>query len=637
MSRKIPHAAFCEEYDEDSHVIRPHTRQVANVAARRSRTDLRSVLEPLVDVGSDSGYSSRTAATVHSTQSAPSGRKSPGPLKLRTDLDRVRSIRKERTKDRNPRTPRDDKMQVGAYPSMSHHHQMQPSPSRSQRRESSQVRHPPGNCWECDHGLYHGSAPVEPRAIDYPYYVSQPSTPSIADYPPPSPQTARYPPPSIIQDTQTRPSARAGRSNSYNAPRPISYHGGAPPNMGGGMMYHPGSMTRYDHGPPPSSSAYANAQYAPSSYGQQGPYYGLPDYIPHDTRKERSSSRTRDSGRARRPSTYAQQMPDFDLVSAFDDDDEPLEAPPPPPVQLQPRQRQPSHSSHDEDYYRMPPPPMKHKAAPNIIQKRPQPQKVQTSPVVLSERRGSQSLDLTDLRDALPNYEYRGSSRETVVPERNHSLRSSRRPTTMYHEPPPPPPPSRPARMAVEHFRRRQPTVYDPEPSGDEMEDKHLRAEEYQASRTAKSPAIAVPLTADALYKAKSSARTASDSGSQKTRSASSRGSDARTQSGSGMGGPKPEEDNNFVMTMNGITLSLNQESIGRKTISVQAGETGALSLNIQGKRPKKYLAEGSRFSGSTGRREIEDPRRARGDRRSDRASRRSSRSVYSGGQYEVR
>ncbi|KAA8644034.1 uncharacterized protein ATNIH1004_008230 [Aspergillus tanneri] len=201
MSGKVPHAAFCEEYDEDAHVILPETRRVANVAAKRSKTDLISSAEPLVDVASDSGYSSRTAATVNSTQSGPSGQKSPIPLKLdtapkRVDLDRVRSHRKERTKERTARPARDDKMQVGTYPSASHHQHpsMQRSPSRSRRRESAHLRHYPGTCWECDQGLYHATNPVEVRQMEYPYYMSQPSTPSVHDFPPAITPSSTIPP-----------------------------------------------------------------------------------------------------------------------------------------------------------------------------------------------------------------------------------------------------------------------------------------------------------------------------------------------------------------------------------------------------------------------------------------------------------
>jgi hypothetical protein len=168
-------------------------------------------------------------------------------------------------------------------------------------------------------------------------------------------------------------------------------------------------------------------------------------------------------------------------------------------------------------------------------------------------------------------------------------------------------------------------------PVGDELEEKQRDAEEYQASQSGKSTSSApVPLTADALQKAKaSSQRAASDSGSQKSRSASSRGSDARTQSGSGvLTTTRPaEEDNNIVMTMNGVTMSFTQESVGGKRISVRTGQTGAVELNIEGKRPKKYVAGGSDYTTASS-------ASRKGDRKSDRTSHRSGRSVYNGSRY---
>ncbi|PYI08512.1 hypothetical protein BO78DRAFT_73767 [Aspergillus sclerotiicarbonarius CBS 121057] len=647
MSRKVPHAAFCEEYDEDAHVILPETRQIANLTSKRSKPALRSPGPPLVDVASDSGYSSRTAATVNSTQSGPSGRKSPVPLKLdtslvkRADLDRVRSKAKERPKQRIARPSREDKMQVGPYPNGMGHPaaHAQRSPSRSRGRETSQVRHYRGTCWECDNGLYHASStPVESRPMDYPYYMSQPPS-SGQDYPPPSPRDPRYAP-NPVQDIQvscSRPAARGNASLYHPNNRPVSFHG-MMPGMGQMMYPPPSNMGRYEHGPPPSSSAYANSpSYAPSHYSQQS-YFGMPDFVPpSEHRQGRSVSSTRDQPRGRRPSLYGSPVVDYDSASAaFDDEDLLDTSPPPPPREHRPRL--PSHSSHEreEDYYRMPPPPTKHRAAPHIIQKRPEPRKSVTAPSapsITSDRRSIRSFEMGDMKDALPSdgYGYRRSSRETVVPERN---RSFRRPTA-YQES------ARPSRVAVANSRRRQPTIYDfpdddeddDDEEDDEMDEKQREAEEYQATRTAKPvpPAPPVPLTADALYKAKASQRPESDSGSQKSRSNSSRGSDARTQNGSNAGS-KPEEDNNIVMTLNGVTMSFPQDSVGGKRISVRTGETGAVELNIEGKqRPKKYLTNGSEYTGSVApsRREIEDPRRPRSDRKSDRASHRSSRSTY--------
>ena len=646
MSRKVPRAAFVEEYDEDARVIIPDTRQVAN------KTDLRLPPEPLLDIASDSGYSSRTAATVNSSQSTPSTQKPPGPLKVdttpkRADLDRVRSTRKDRAKekDRTARPARDDSMQVGSYPSASHHHAppMTRSPSRSRRRETGQGQHYPGTYWDYEQGSYHGMSAADPKAMDYGYYMSQPSTPSVADYPSASRNTQRYAD-SVIQDVNvsrsTRPHARGNRSSSYHGPpdRPMSFHGMVP-GMGGGMMYHP-QLSRYEHGPPLSSSAYAHTPaYAPSPYGPhpqpqpqpqpQLPYYGPEYHQPQEHPRDRSMSRTRDQKRNRRSSVYGTPAVDYDyfIPPPFDDDDA-LESPPP----HENRQRMPSHSSHDrgDDYRRMPPPPLKHQSRPQIIQKRPDlSRKAATHSSVSSEGPPSRgAIDLSDLRDALPEYGYRQSSRETVIPERRGSRRDSRR-SESYHDS------IRPSRRIVESNRRRQPSpIFDSDlgSDDDDIEEKQREAEEYQATRSVKS-AAPMPLTSDALLKAKSSHAghpAASDSGSQKSRSNSSRGSDARTQNGSGVG-TKAEEDNNIYMTMNGVTMSFTQESVGGKRISVRAGETGALELNIEGKRPKKYLTGGSDYTGTVARREADGVRRPRGDRRSDRASRRSSQSMYSG------
>lgn len=618
MSGKVPHAAFVEEYDEDAHITRPETRQVANGAAKHSRTDLnlKSAFEPLVDGASDSGYSSRTAATVNSTQSGPSGRKSP-PHKVestlkRADLERVRSTRKDRTKDRSGRPARDDKMQVGAYPSSSHHPHLQRSPSR-RRREAAHVRHYPGTCWECDQGLYHPPAPVEPSPMDYPYYVSQPA--HVHDYrpPPPSPQTPRYPP-SVIEDVHVssrRPRARSNRSISYHSNnRPVSMHDMVP-NMGG-VMYNPSPLNPYEHGPPLSSSAYKNQHpYHPSQYPQPPGYFPVGDFMPPpEPHQDRSMSRPRDAGRARRSSVYSSSVADYDPSLAYEDG-EPMERRP----SREQRPRMAPHYSYDrdEDYYRMPPPPMKPKPAPQIIQKRPDPpRKSATTTAIHSERRPSRAFDMSELEAALPGPRYRHSSRETIIPERSLSTRDGRRSNTLYYA-------SSRRPRDDEGRRRHRASVYN-YPGGD-IEEKQREAEEYQAATASKS--VAVPLTADALSKAKAQ-RAGSESGSQKSGSNSSRGSENRS---------KAEDDKNIVMTMNGVTMSFTQESVGGKRISVRTGDTGAVELNIAGKRPKKYLTEGSRsnHTSSSGRREVEDPRRARDERRSDRASRRSSRSTYSG------
>ncbi|MCJ1473010.1 hypothetical protein MMC13_001659 [Lambiella insularis] len=76
--RPDSHAAYFEDYSEDTNTAVPGTRQTANVAAKRSRPELR--IKPVSSVkgrdeASDSGYSSQTAATVASrTSSTPASK-----------------------------------------------------------------------------------------------------------------------------------------------------------------------------------------------------------------------------------------------------------------------------------------------------------------------------------------------------------------------------------------------------------------------------------------------------------------------------------------------------------------------------------------------------------------------------------
>ncbi|MCJ1400497.1 hypothetical protein MMC11_003703 [Xylographa trunciseda] len=67
--RHDSHAAYLEDYSEDTNATVPGTRQTANIAAKRSRPELRNKpINPTKgrDEASDSGYSSQTVATVAS-------------------------------------------------------------------------------------------------------------------------------------------------------------------------------------------------------------------------------------------------------------------------------------------------------------------------------------------------------------------------------------------------------------------------------------------------------------------------------------------------------------------------------------------------------------------------------------------
>ncbi|MCJ1388263.1 hypothetical protein MMC18_001108 [Xylographa bjoerkii] len=79
--RHDSHAAYLEDYSEDTKATVPGTRQTANIAAKRSRPELRN--KPISttkgrDEASDSGYSSQTVATVASHGSSSQGSKPEG-------------------------------------------------------------------------------------------------------------------------------------------------------------------------------------------------------------------------------------------------------------------------------------------------------------------------------------------------------------------------------------------------------------------------------------------------------------------------------------------------------------------------------------------------------------------------------
>ncbi|KAJ5826385.1 hypothetical protein N7474_003523 [Penicillium riverlandense] len=631
-------AAFVEDFDEENHAPLPDTRQVANTAAKISRLEPRAPAELLVDGGSDSGYSSRTAATANSTQSGPLGEKGPPiPLKVdtasqRVDLGRKSSTRKDRLKDtaRPSRSSHDEKAHAGAYPLSTH--QPAPAPrssSKSRRRDSIMVQHYHDSCYECANGRYHSSTPVEPPATEYPFYI--PQRPPGADYMPPSPHTPRYPGP-VIQDinvTQTsRPQGRAGRSNSYQSvyhlnQRPMSFHGALP----GMSMYHQQPMNSYDqHGPPPANSAYANSPVYPESpVGSSGFYYPGPEYVTAGPppRRDRSRSSTREQSRARRSSSlYGPPVVESEVFSPYYEEGEPADRRS--SREIRGRRSSKSTYARDEDYYRMPPPPPpapKHRGAPQIIQpKRPDPpRKSQTAGAVPSQHRQPNPFDMSDLGGVLPDHAHHRLSREGAFPVRSQSQRENRR-STSYNDP------SRAARVAIESSRhpRLSQHYYDDGRTGS-LEDKQREIEDYQAARSGRpAGAAAIPLSAETMLPHKGSNRVGSESGSQKSRSNSSRGS----------GGSKGDDDINLVVS--GVKMSFTRESVDGKSINIRRGDS-SFRLNIEGNRQPKGYLPGPPYSDYTGggsRRELEDGRHSRDGRPSDRASR-SSRSTYSRTRYQ--
>ncbi|EKV06589.1 hypothetical protein PDIG_69210 [Penicillium digitatum PHI26] len=625
MASKGPWPACVEDYDEEHHAILPDTRLSANIAANTAAklsTRLERFQEPLIDGASDSGYSSRTAATVNSTQSGPSGGKGPTtPLKLdtprRNDLARKSSTRERKDKERS-RPSREEKM-VGAYPGAAHHAHVPRSSSKSRQRESSHAGPYHDNYYDYP-TQYHQSNPGDHRQSEYSYYQSRPPVPEYSS----SSHHAHYP--AVVENIHASHSGRPSRSNSYHTyhpnGRPMSFHG-VPHGMGSGMASPMYPQHGYDHhGPPPASSAYMH-QYSSSSYGQTPSYYApsASDYPPSEYPRERS--RSREPSRHRSSSVYTAPIPPVDSASyPWFDEEPPMEHYSSRDVRERPPTR---HQEQDEDYYRMPPPGAKPKPRPQIHQaKRPErpepPRKMHTSAGIPSQRRPSRGMDrdldrmdMPELGAALPVIQDRSRrriSREAPLPERTHSLRDRRRSTSYQDD-------RRTAQVAVASSRRRKPIDFSDDEqssSGGDLEDLEREAENYQAARSGRAASAALPPSADALLPAKASHRNGSESGSQNSRSSR----DSATPS-------RKEEDKNMTLTLNGFQIGFTSEAVTGKSINILTEETGGVRLNIGGPRvPKQHVnSTSSNYAGGSSRRELEDVvRRPRDDRRSERSRR---------------
>ncbi|PGH12124.1 hypothetical protein AJ80_06845 [Polytolypa hystricis UAMH7299] len=655
------YAAFCEEFDENANCALPETRKVANVAAKRSNPHLRPLETTNADGASDSGYSSRTVATIGSGDSLASGTRSPAYTLLDTklanrDISRPRGRHVEEKREKTKVKGKDKEIREGKSSSSSKTMQTtirnpaHPPPNPRSSSKSRSSRQQPCTCWDCDKpGGYHQavmSTPVDHRAMDFTAYLQQHSHGYDV---PPSPQTSRYPA-MVTQDQPPRPppSTRSQRSQSFSQHRPASFHSGMMPDMNMNMMYMPmpppTAPTSYDHGPPLSASAYTNApSYMSSPYMGGGPPTPHASHTPYESspqlkyerQRAPSASRSPDKPPSRRSSNYGPAVVDYHTTPTayYNDNFERRSS-----REIHGRRQSVIYHDHDpdEDYYRMPPPPApssKKKPAPQVIPipRRPSARKAKTSAATPTVSRAPpSSFDLNDLRDALPPRMARRESREPISPERDPSGGRHRVRTTSYHDP------THAARVSVESSRRRRSSVYgnmEQQLGNRDLDQKQREVEEYQASRNGSSRA-SVPSQPynpiDSLVKARHSQRADSDSGSQRSQTESSRGSDAKTKNSSGVSRP---DDDSITMIIRGVKIDLSTDSVEGKKINVRSGEEGGVELNIEGRRPKKYLLARSDSLSTASRRELlEDARRVRDiDSKSDRASRRSSRSGYSG------
>lgn len=647
--------AFVEDFDESLDNIVPNSQQVANTGAKvSSRLDPR-LQEPLIDVASDSGYSSRTAATVNSTQSGPSGGRSPPPLK--TDLPKQRTTELARTTSHRDRDRRDkeraarrheEKVQMAAYGPSHLQTRMHRSPSKSNRR-NSYVPSPADIYYEGSRP-YHSSTPVDPPPMDY--YSPMFARPPMPDFPPPmSPHAVGYP--DQEYHSSRHPHSGSYRSSMYHQdPRPWSVGlRGYPQHQQQPLAPPPPPSHGYDRGPPPPSGAWHGHQgsYSSSPYG--APSYMQSDYYPQEpSYRERSESRPRDPSR-RRPSMYSQQqLPPPPPMAAEDmfppewDDEQGMEefyrqAEKPrgrvskaisPDYDDDRRRRVSKAPSPDyEDARRMPPPSRPaHKTAKIHQRTRPEARKSQSSTAVPGNRHSS-GLDLFELDDLLhndPDYAVPSRRAPKELPPalgRSQSVAGGRR-STSYRE-------NRRSGVMENSLRRRGRETYYHDDNGgssvEDLEETERDAEEYQRVTSGLPANGHVPLSDEGAFLPKARTGLPSETGSRKSGSNSSRGSATKTE----------KENQNMTLSLNGMSIAFAEESLTGKSISIRTGDQGSMQFNITDgttrRQPKQYVQEStySERTGTGSRRALEDGSsrymRTRDDGRSEKSVHRSSRS----------
>lgn len=266
----------------------------ANVATKRSHpsnlgTDKSPVLEKVVniDVQSDSGYSSHTAATMSSADSGPSAKAQSPPssthasaapvppaspaVKRRPTLSQQGDERQ--SSHSSPRKPLARSGSVSTRNST--------RPAARERRPTATA--PPSEdctdptCTKCVPPV-RGRRP-KPSPLDSGLDISYPPFDQQSHRSDPAPTTSSYSVPqspqqpnnymrgpAVVQPGQTR-----GRRSSSMA-RPVSFAGDAPQNYWvPGMMGYP-SPPQDQYGPPPAMSAYAMHHPQLNAYGMAGAY-----------------------------------------------------------------------------------------------------------------------------------------------------------------------------------------------------------------------------------------------------------------------------------------------------------------------------------------------------------------------------
>lgn len=296
----------CEDYhSEDSGVLESFTGRkspaAANVSTKRSHpSDLDKEKPPAqerahtnIDLRSDSGYSSLTAATVSSADSAPSATVAPphsAPLASQSPTPKTRrpTVSSDQRQHSSSSSPRPKPLSRTASQSSRRPPAGQRRPTLSQdRRDREEEDCADPNCTKCGpNALPRRRLDLLPsqsaRTVAIPSdQRSMQSDPAAYYASPPSPTYTRQPTylqgPAVVQPAQPR-----RRSSSTTRPRPMSYSGEP-----GASYWVPGMPAPYpsppqDRRPPPAPSAYRNMpQYHHMPSGPQMASYMAPHTQPN--------------------------------------------------------------------------------------------------------------------------------------------------------------------------------------------------------------------------------------------------------------------------------------------------------------------------------------------------------------------
>lgn len=629
-----PRAAYIEDYNEDAKTTLPETRQTANITAKRSKPDIvkPSTVTAAHDEFSDSGYSSRTGATLGSGDSSLDSKAGSAPLRVNTNASHIKegsgAVYQEQLHTaeavRKPTLRRTD----------------------SRAKEKGQKAQQECRCNECTAKGYNATkSPEKSRsskdAATRPTSKAPPQV-TVPQRPHSTKPVPLFSPPEAppVLPTQTRP--RPITAQSQQRQRPISFHGGSfPPQVPYQPVYlaqaQP-TMTPPSAFPPTPYHPPAPSYFAPTAPVQHSPY---PYSTPPSPLDRCPPLRWWDSDQPA-PQRHSIRYSAAPLIEHFQQPHYATSIPSQPTIRRTSVQRGYSHPPreehyvHDEDYYRMPPPPP---PPPRQQTQRPIIRHAATTSVAhaaIQQRRNSRTDVDPDIYQS-PQSPVKSKAHIPELPQRptvttRPSASSSNNSGSSSHAI------ERDMRgMSIESnsatAKKRRPFSYYGHESPRDLE------RSVEAYQTSTGTSTALPLTADSLNLVRKKAHSSSETGTRLSaqskgskRSSEDKGRSSTDRRGGSDSKPRNEADG-LTMRFNAsqaVNVDFKGESVKGRTISLRPsndGDEGDMVLGIGGKSgaasSRASLKEKGRkrysYVESSGTRELEA---GGGGRRSTRESR---------------